>query len=521
MSKIRNYDIDLLTFWIAEPGFVLGEGILGVNKLGGDEAPVQIDMGQFYSMMIDSPDTVDGVFVHREVRRLTLNAKVTAPVNYDGKRIIVKYDAVELFYGTVREYDIQESWTEAVDTPEGIPYREYTVTITAMSGEERFANTPTPDKNFNGQTMTDRVTSYLGTSTYMQIPDSARDINYGLAANAQTASVGHLVYASDDMPSLLESIRSEMRLMNYHYIYEPWNSNVILRTNSRWLGPDGADESSALTFTDNPADIVVTGGDTFVHDGNVVGYTQRSLGKNSSYFIKGVTITMTNSSDVTTTYGPYRASSAFPQDVDINIGRQSSAGEALAKKIASTLPLRSRDEQFTYRIRTKLQSRKQMGLDGEGPGMAVLKSQGTTQRIAILGVTHTVTRDEWTVEYACGPEHLISRESDKQPFIVTDFSVTENVPGVQWKFEWTTPDLNSNVPLYAIIYSSGPDGVGPGEIYRGAAKAPGVVEDIFISGFASGFYTFYVYYTNNPTAGDYSTSYIYSPGSASQTLLIF
>lgn len=528
MSKPRNYDIDKLTFWIAEPGFIIGEGIIGVNRIGGDQAAVQIDP-DFYSMTIDSPVTVDGVFVHREVRRLTLKAKETTPITYEGKRIIVKYDDIELFHGTVRDYDIQESWTTRAKVigigtvAERATYKDYDVTITAMSGEERFANTPSPHKNFNGEELVDRIQSYLGTANAGWDSEGASDINIGLATNVVAASTGHLVYASDSMPNLLESMRNEMRLLNYHIIYEPWDSSFYLRTNSRWVGKDAVDEDTALHLTPDPEDLVISGGDDFVHNSNVVGYKPRGLTNNSAYFVKGVTITMTNNLDVTTTYGPYRASSAFPEDIDINIGRQSDAGQALADKIAATLPLRSMSQQYTYSIRTELQSRQQLGINGEGPGMAVLMSDIfhlANRRIAILSVAHTVTRDLWTVDYTCGPEHLISRESDKQPFIVTDFGITETVPGTQWKFSWTTPDLNSNVPLYAIIYSGGPDGTDPGEVYRGAAKTPGFGEEIFISGLADGFWEFYVYYTNNPTPDSTATGYIYSPRSVTESLLI-
>lgn len=518
MSRIRNYDETLLRFWIAEPGFIIGEGIIGVNRIGGDQTPVQIN-ADFISMTIDSPCTVEsGLFVYREVRQLTLVARVTAPINYDGKRILVEYNGFDMFYGTIRQYDINESWTTAVNTPEGIPYREYTVTITAMSGEERFAKASTPPRNFNGETSAERLSVYFGT-TSTSVVDAEADINLGMLTNINdTVTEGHLVYASDSVPNLLESIRTQLRLSNQHYLYQPWDSDAVIASNARWLS--GTDEASALTLTDNPADIVGGGGgDDFVHNDNVVGYTQRSASKNSSYFTRGVTITMTNNADVTTTYGPYRASNAFSEDIDVNIGRQSGAGPILARAVAATLPLRKQSQQFTYKLRTKLQSLKQIGIDAEGPGMAVLINQGVTSRIAILGVKHEVTRDEWTVEYDCGPEHLISRQSDVEPFIVMDFTLTENAP-TQIKLDWTTPDLPGGQHYYVIFLFVGGlpivswDLNGNTLLSTHVAKASGEAESIFLSSglFTSGPHTLGIFYTSDPEADSGNLNNAYTQG---------
>jgi hypothetical protein len=522
MSKIRNYDIDKLTFWIAEPGFIIGEGILGFNKLGGDQTPVQIDP-YFYSMVIDAPCTVDsGLFVHREVRRMTLNAKVKDSINYDGKRIVVMYGLLELFYGTIRDYNIEEYWADRPKTEAYGPgtktwWRERRVSITAMSGEENFARTPAPSRNFNGQTNSERLASYLGTTANdLEYPELSQHLTDNIAG---VIDEGHLVYASDSEPSLLEAIRTQLRMTNQHYRYEPWESRVTIASNARWVG--GTSESISLLFTPDEDNLDTSGGDGFVHDNRAVGFNARSIGKNSAYFTKGVTVTMTDSSDVTTTYGPYRASQAFPEDVDINIGRQSNAGEALARAFVATLPLRSKEEAFTYKIHTKLQSTKQMGVEGEGPGLAQL-DEGiyhlAYKDIAILGVTHTVSRDEWTVDYECGPAHLITRESDKFPFVATDLTATQSAPGNPVRFQWTTPDLNNNQTMLVVIAdaSSLPllSWTASAVYYQAEAKAPGVGEDLFLSGvgFGVGTHTYGVFYTTDPTA-DVSApnSYIQGP----------
>lgn len=502
-----NYDRSDLEFATASPGFVLGESLLG-DPLGADGVytPLAAD---FTSMSIVSPCAVeDGLFVHREVETCNLTATLPDMVELEGLRLRVTYQGVVVFAGTVR----QSSWVEIIDTrgehmAGNVGVKSYRVSLVATSGEEAFARAATPPRNFNNVSSANRLGSWLGATVDIADAAPAADIDGPLLDNTRAAvSDRRLQYASDTYSNLLDEMRDQLRLTNLHYRFDPSGPAVRVIANSRWLG--GTDEASALRFTDDPASDTQTGGGAYTHADRTVSYTSRQVGSDPSMFVKGVTVTVTDSSEVETTYGPFRATNAYAEDVDIDVGRNSLAGEELARAWAATLPLRIKSRPFTQTLSMPLQSTKQLGETGSGPGMALLEADGVTERIAVLGVTHTVTPTRWTVEYECGPEHLISRRSQLDPYAVTDLAVAQvssGPPGVQ--FDWTTPDLPGGQMFYVIAdvttalpltsWSIPYGSVG------GVAAAPGTPMSIFVSGPIAlpGVHTYAVFYTSDPIPG--------------------
>ena len=95
----RNFDPTLLTMSTRTGGFILGEAILGVAKLGEASSVVPMDV-DFTSITINEPCTVeDGMFVHREVATCSLTATLPAKVALRGEWIQVAASRKDMLVG--------------------------------------------------------------------------------------------------------------------------------------------------------------------------------------------------------------------------------------------------------------------------------------------------------------------------------------------------------------------------------------------------------------------------------------
>jgi hypothetical protein len=465
-----NYDRSQLTFWTADPGFLLGEAILGESLLGATSADVQLN-ADFTSLTIDSPTTIeDGLFVHREVETCTLTATLPSMVDLRTKRITVKYAGTELYRGTIR----QVTWTESVDI--GRDYllgntatKTYRMNLRATSGEEILATVKTPPRDFTGESIEDRFESWTGYSTYRYPWATDLPVNVDNAGFDDPSGNPQYVRTTDDVRTLLESMRHEAKLRHMSFTYKPWQTHPIkLIPNNNWTV--GSSAAEALVFTDADHGAQATDpSDAFLHLGKFVSYSERTIDEDLGLFPNSVLLSMAMhtipavgvETDGEFSIGPFRTTEANPQDVGVDLGRGlygpgalvtgEEWAEAAMLSFRSTLPLRIRTEPFTSQIVMPLQSTQQ--LQDQVPGMALLEHDGETERVAVVGRQHTITPSRWLVTYETAPHHLLDRESDLDPGC-PEF-VSSSYDGTNITLSWKTPHLPNDVQLYRRISQFG------------------------------------------------------------------
>jgi hypothetical protein len=520
-----NYDRSQLTFWTADPGFILGEAIIGESLLGTTGADEELD-ADFTSVVIDSPTTVeDGLFVHREVETCTLTATLPNMLDLRSKRIAIQYAGIELYRGTVR----QVSWVESVDIgrdylPGNTPTKTYRMSLRATSSEEILATAKTPPRNFDYDSIEDRFESWTGYAATRYIAASDIPLNTDNAGfDDVTTSNGNPQYVrtTDDVRTLLESLRFEAKLRHLTFTYKPWESQPIkLLPANVWTVGSSADD--ALTFTDADHGAQATDPeDAFLHLGQYVSYSERSIDEDLGLFPNSVVLSMAmhsidgvgGESDGEFSIGPFRTTEANPQDVEVDLGRGlndtagvfSGADHAGAAMLAfrSTLPLKVRTAPFTSELVMPLQSTQQ--LQDQVPGMALLEHDGETERIAVVGRTHTITPSRWMVTYETAPHHLLDRESDIDPGCPEWVSGTYD--GTNLTLSWKTPHLPSDVQLYRriVAHAGSSHNVSwkSGTVYNEpvSGEVPGDVQTLVLpdSLFAGGPNNVWVAYSSNPT----------------------
>lgn len=524
-----NYDRAKLKFYTAQRGFILGEGILGVDKLGGDGAEVELP-ADFTSLQITEPVTVDnGLFVHREVQTAVLTATLPTKVNLRNQRLVVKYDGALVYKGTIKQYEL----TEAVDV--GRPHlagntatKTYRLTLTATNGDEVLAAAATPPRAFTSPTTVQaRVASWTGFQVTRD-PVTATDLpvntrNVGWTQSPQNPSAFQTVYRkvtlTDSTPALLETLRNELRLEHLVLLYRPWDSSQVrLVPANRWVN-DATSEATALVFTDNPAVLPVDDG-SYIHSDRHVSYTQRKVGDDPSLYCKSAGVTFQEGAGPTTyTYGPYRTTDANPQDVMVDLGvlvfgDPTAHRDRVPRNLISTLPLRRTPQPFTRELQMPFQSLEQ--LDGILPGMAVLEHDGTSERVAVLGRTHSITPARWTVQYALGPHHLIDRQSEYDPGTPGGGTAVYNAGN--YDVTWVTPNLPQDTQFYRRFYLSAiPDNtanmitswdtaLSENQLVQPVSgEVPGTPQSasfpVIGSGLFPGTYALWLSYTSNPLAG--------------------
>jgi hypothetical protein len=447
----RNYDSDLLKIYTNESGFILGVSKLG-DRLGVDGADVEIP-AEFTSINISHNCSVEsGLFVHKEVSVCTLTATMPEHIDLMKKRLSVTYDGEILFKGTVQDV----SWTESVDTRYWLPgntaTKSYEVSLLVTAGDEAFSDAVTPPKNFSTTQVEGRVGEWLGLTVDASKQDPADDLGRDLYDNIMRFISDYVVInASDDMGSLADTLRDALKLTNMHFVYEPWNSTVRVINNNRWHSGD--DESNSIIFTDEP---VADSGTDYLHSGRYIDYGTREFGYEPGFYQGSVRIQTNFGGEEV--FGPYRANEVNPADVLVDLGKQSvDGGDSLARNYVSTLPLKRSSEPFTKSITVPLQSYYQLYTEwNQVPGMALLKHDGITEKVAVLGMAHNITPSLWTVTYTLGPRHLLDRESDFDPSLpkgltfIDDGAVTGTV-----RFNFITPETRpTDVNLYAYVYTS-------------------------------------------------------------------
>ena len=530
-ARGHNYDPAHLTMYTANPGFIIGESLIGVDPLGGATADTPLD-ATFTSINITSPTTVeDGLFVHREVETCNLSATLPEKIDLRNQWIIIKYFGTEIFRGLVAEPLLVESVEiGAAYKPGNTATKTYRLSLTATNGEEPLATMSTPARTFTNETLAQRIASWTGLSVTTQSP--APDMPVGWAnAGWDTATVRKIYRGTDQLGSLLDTLRDEAKLRNMTFLYQPLKSPpFVLKPNNQWLTGDGA---TALCFTDDPAHLlgqVTDPGDEFVHLGRYVGYTSRVIGQDSSLFRNAAAIRWgqydvesppADGQPVETMYGPYRASGAATADAVVDLGTVDVASPSsnpywLSRAVTGTLPLRANAAPFTTSVTTPFQSMQQLA--GTVPGMALLEHDGVVERVAVLGRTHNITPDKWTVTYTLGPPHLLDRSSDFDPGTPIVHAPAPGSGGVLTVLEWVVPEYPTDATIYEAVYAN-PTNIVPitsdNALLISAdvtvAQPPGTVRQInwFTPGPAN---TFWVLYTSNPSPGTSNPSALWREG---------
>lgn len=445
----RNYDATKLTFWSAEPGFILGESKLGESKLGYDGALTEI-AGEFTSFTIDDPTTVeDGLFVHREVLTCTLSATIPDKRDLKGKSLVIKYGPDVLFAGRVRRYAL----TEEVDIdrdylPGNTPIKTYRVTLRATTGEEILATTKAPARAFD-QTydMEARIESWTGRN--VSISSSATD----LPVNTDNLGVDHIMFPivtlADEPRTLLEVLRNEAKVRNMAVNYFPYaDPGVVLLPNNRWL--NGGTRASAFVLTD--ASLPTGTADDFLATESKASYLSLSEDTDESLWADSVEPKFGSYVPPT---GPIRLSDVG-EDPEVDLGDMlwtvdpATLSTRSGRILAATLPLKRQPESHPSDVVTPLQSDAQ--LFHIVPGMARLERDGETTDVAVLGVTHTVTPDKWHVAYKLGPHHLLDRKSDLDPG--TPIAGTSTISSSSATLNAYLPNMPTDVQLYRRYYST-------------------------------------------------------------------
>ncbi|HEY9415278.1 MAG TPA: hypothetical protein VIQ30_10995 [Pseudonocardia sp.] len=517
-----NFDLAALTFYVANPGFIIGQSLIGVDFLGGAGADTPLG-GDFTSMSISSPTTVEsGLFVHREVETCQLTATLPAMVDLENQWIAVKYQATEVYRGRV----IDARWSVAVEVgaaykPGNTTTKTYRVTLVATNSEDDLAGMSTPPRAFTNETLAQRVTSWTGLAVTTQAAAVDIPVNWTNAA-LDTAAVRRIYRATDQLGSLLDTLRAEARLRNMTFIYQPYAVQpFILKPNNEWLVGDL--EADSLVFTDDPthtAGQATDPSDDFVHLGRYVGYGTETIGRDAAVFMNAATIRWGqydvesppgDGNPVETVFGPYRASGANARDTTIDAGTLdiSSPGSNpywFSRAIASITPLKSLVGRFTQEVTAPLQSIQQ--LEGTVPGMALLEHDGVVERVAVLGRTHQVTTSKWLVRYVLGPPHLLDRLSDYDPGTPEVHAPVAGGGAGDWTFEWVVPEYPTDAAIYEVQFSAPVSSrlITSDQALIGiphsvvVAPAPGTVRTWSIVGPATGD-GFWVLYTSNPAPG--------------------
>lgn len=520
----RNYDVDLLTFSTATPGFILGEAIIGTSLLGDRGISVEQD-ADFTSIAVDEPTTVDdGMFVHREVAVCNMTATLPERVALRGQWIELAYDGHQLFEGRVARAE----WTESVDVgndhmPGNQDSKTYRVQLTATTGEEKLATTNAqllgPDWEILDVSVSDRVEVLTGYPVTVMPPAADLPLSmWNQDWEPGTVQRSHLVYDTENRMTLLEALRRECRAGGYVVLYQPRAVNqVVLLPVNRWLA--GSTAGDALTFTDEVITSPATDpGDEFLTTDRRVSYTARQVSEDPSLFTNSVILHYQIDPDLDgnwteLTYGPYPPGAADPQDVVVDYGRvkqgtaRSTGPYDLARSIVQTFPVKQKAVPYPSALAAPMQSVQQ--IDGTVPGMALMTSDGVTEQVAVLGRTHQITPSKWLVSYKFGPPHLLTRTSDYDPGPAVNVLPPVVVPGVSTTWRWTVPDLPADANWYEVLFKTvaSPSSLDSAFWYTSTttafqpyqiktADAPGTARTYTWTGGTSGDYLYVAYTTN-------------------------
>lgn len=539
-ARGRNYDPAHLQMFTADPGFIIGKSLIGVDALGGAGPDTALPL-TFTSITITSPTTVeDGLFVHREVETCSLTATLPDKIDLKNQWIIIKYFGTEIFRGIVTEPQLTESIEVGADyKPGNTSTKTYRLALTATNGEDVLATMSTPARTFTTATLAQRIASWTGLSVTVQNPAVDLPVGWG-NAGWDTSTVRRIYRGTDQLGSLLDTLRAEAKLRNMTFLYQPLKSQpFVLKPNNQWLTGTGA---TALCFTDSAAHQLgqpTNAGDEYVHLGRYVGYSSRTVGQDSSMFRNAASIRWgqydvesppPDGNPTETVYGPYRASGAATADAVVDLGTLDVASVSsnpywLSRAVTGTLPLRANPVPFTTQVTTPFQSMQQ--LDGTVPGMALLEHDGIVERVAVLGRVHNITPNKWTVTYTLGPPHLLDRTSDFDPGTPEAHPTTGGPgPGTPTTFEWVVPPYPKDATIYEVFYEINStltsvlitsDNAllapgGPIPIVT-VAQPPGTVRQQQLFGPPnSPPDLYYVLYTSNPTPGTGNPSALWREG---------
>lgn len=525
---LRNYDATKLLMFTADPGFVIGQSLIGIDPLGGAGSDVALP-ATFTSISINSPTTVeDGMFVHREVETCQLSATLPEKVELRNQWIVIKYGSTEVYRGRVADVQLSESVeVDAAYKPGNTAVKTFRVALTATNDEDQLAGISTPPKVFTNETLAQRIASWTGLTVTTQTPAEDLPVNWSNAA-WDTSTVRRIYRATDTLGSLLDTLRAEAKLRNYTFIYQPlFTQQFILKPNNQWLTGTG---DTPLTFSDDPAHVegqATDPGDRFTHLGRYIGYTGRTVGMDVGLFTNAATIRWGQwdiesppAEPVETTFGPYRASGASARDTVVDLGTLDVAAPGsnpywLSRAVAQVLPLKANPVPFTKDVTTPLQSIQQ--LEGTVPGMAMLEHDGELERVAVLGRQHDITPDRWIVRYTLGPPHLLDRASDFDPGTPEVHPLVAGPGGGQTTFEWIVPEYPTDAVIYEVrfttpaatrLITSDQSLIGVSDYP--VAFAPGTVRQLIGSGVAGTDY--WVLYTSNTAPGTINPSAVWREG---------
>jgi hypothetical protein len=529
-ARGHNYDPANLQMYTAKPGFIIGESLLGVDPLGAAGADVLIP-ATFTSINITSPTTVeDGLFVHREVETCNLSATLPDKIDLRNQWIVIKYFGTEIFRGRVTEPSLTESVEINADyKPGNTATKTYRVALTATNGEDVLATMSTPARTFTSETLAQRIASWTGLPVTQQSPAADLPVAWQ-NAGYDTSSVRKIYRGTDQLGSLLDTLRNEAKLRNMTFLYQPLKSpQFVLKPNNQWLTGTG---STALCFTDDPAHTTgqsVSAGDEFVHLGRYVSYSTRTVGQDSSLFRNAAMIRWgqydvesppADGQPVETAFGPYRASGAATADTVVDLGTLdvSSPGSNpywLSRAVAQILPLKANSAPFTREVTTPFQSMQQLA--GTVPGMALLEHDGVVERVAVLGRSHNISPSRWTITYTLGPPHLLDRTSDFDPGTAAVHPPTGSISvDGSTILEWVVPSYPSDAVIYELLFggpvpkllTSDQEVMFTSDQTR--ALPPGTVRQLQVFGVTGNGWG--VMYTSNPAPGSVNPSALWREG---------
>lgn len=503
----KNYDPDLLTFQQYRPGFIIGESVIGESVLGVDVAG-PILSNDFTSLQINYPGTIEqGVFVTVDASSAQLTTTDPDHLDLRGQRLALMYDGVQLYYGTVAQVSMNEEvQVGRPDLRGNTAVRTHRVTLRLQEGTEYMAAAPTPPRSFTNQTLAVRVQSLLGTTTTGADTSSEIDVDSGVMQNVGGwITDREKVLTTDDKGTLLDTIRGMLGRINK--VLRPFFGLGYAEADSISRYVAGTTLAGTLRFSDTHA----------LFGAPYMSYTSREVAENPELYPSGVVVTVSG-----VRYGPYDAASG-QRVIDVDLGVMDFVGRdpQVARNFAATVPLKRTPEPYT----SKITAPAQPDLFNPGsikiPRMAVLYRDGVESQIAVIGVSHQLTKTGWLCDFDCAPPHLLTRHSDLDPAPVTDIQVDQpGGAGTGVRVRWKTPkNIPTDVPIYRSVYwqifaASG------GEVSTDAghnilhhqlvgAEVAGAQQETTGHTIAAGLKFFYVQYTSDPApaSGVFSDTY--------------
>lgn len=363
---MANYDLTKLSVSLVDAGFTVGATAIGGNL--GIVSTQQIDVSnQLTSIDIEDPRRVDdGLWISEETQTCTVRAIFEdALVLFKGRHLVISYSGQELFSGKVRK----SSRSVSVGADGG---KRWSVTISAT-------NTRDASTSFNIYPQGGSDLSLLDTliSRVPYIQDVS--VSPSVVTRVSTFMMADVHETSSTVGKLYEQVS---RIGSCLVQVDPGNATAVhfagYNDGAVWtLRDDMYPSFSSLSFSESSDAITEVLLKSDISDTPQVRVSVPGLDRNDK---------------------------ALSLDIPPFAAR--------LQEVAESLPVRSFVGEYISSVGLPFHE----SLDLNRPTEVVVWLDGKKYSAAVLTVRHTIDTNKWSVSLSCGPEHLITRESDPTRF---------------------------------------------------------------------------------------------------------